>query len=242
MAQFTGRRGLQSVLLLAVAAWVMPAWAQVQAGPVEALARQWLVNAIAATAHPGDAEALRMDVAVGALDSRLQLAPCKHMEAFLPAGNRLWGKSRVGVRCVEGVTRWSVSLPVTVSAWGKAWVAKTALPAGTVLKANDVVVAQADWAAQASPVVQKTEHWLGLVTARPLIPGQAICTDGVRAAQLFAAGSLVKVVAQGAGFRISSDGQAITAGALGQIARVRLDNGRVASGVVLDAKTVQIEL
>jgi flagella basal body P-ring formation protein FlgA len=41
---------------------------------------------------------------------------------------------------------------------------------------------------------------------------------------------------------VSSDGQALSAGIVGQSARVRLDNGRVANGIVLDVRTVKIEL
>jgi flagella basal body P-ring formation protein FlgA len=50
------------------------------------------------------------------------------------------------------------------------------------------------------------------------------------------------VVAQGVGFQAASDAVALSAGVIGQSARVRMDNGRVASGVVLDVRTVKIEL
>jgi flagellar basal body P-ring formation protein FlgA len=50
------------------------------------------------------------------------------------------------------------------------------------------------------------------------------------------------VVAQGPGFQVASDGQAVSAGVVGQIARVRMDNGRVMSGTVLDTRTVKVDL
>jgi flagellar basal body P-ring formation protein FlgA len=52
----------------------------------------------------------------------------------------------------------------------------------------------------------------------------------------------VKVVAQGPGFQISSEAQALSAGVVGQTARVRMENGRVTSGLVLDIRTVKIAL
>jgi flagella basal body P-ring formation protein FlgA len=64
----------------------------------------------------------------------------------------------------------------------------------------------------------------------------------VRAAQVFQAGAQVRVVALGVGFEISGDALALSAGMVGQTARVRMDNGRVASGTVLDARTVRIDL
>ena len=58
----------------------------------------------------------------------------------------------------------------------------------------------------------------------------------------FAAGAAVRILAQGVGFSVSSDGQALSAGVVGQLARVRTEAGRVISGEVLDARTVKITL
>ena len=63
-----------------------------------------------------------------------------------------------------------------------------------------------------------------------------------RAAQVFQSGSQVRVVAQGAGFQITSAGQAMSAGVIGQSARVKMDNGRVLSGVVVDNRTVRLDI
>ena len=212
-----------------------------QTADLQQLARDWALDAVkAAPAQLGTT--LRMDVSVGALDPRLKLAPCGSMEPYLPVGSRLWGKTRVSVRCVDGVSRWNVSLPVTVGAWGKAWVIRGQIPVGTVLTLNDAVESEVNWAEESSQVLQDPVLWQGHVTTRQLTTGQTLRADMVRQAQVFKAGSQVKVVAQGQGFQIASDGQALTPGVIGQMARVRMDNGRVASGVVLDIKTVKIEL
>jgi flagella basal body P-ring formation protein FlgA len=226
-------------LCLLVACWSGGVGAQ--AVEIQELARQWTLDAVKTTQLRATTP-LRMDVVVGSLDARLKLAPCGNMEAYLPVGSRLWGKTRVAVRCVDGLSRWNVSLPVTVSAWGKAWVVRGQVPVGTVLTHNDVVESDVNWAEEASPVIQDPTLWLGYSATRPLTTGQTLRADMVRPAQVFQAGAQVKVVAQGTGFQIASDGQALTAGVVGQAARVRMDNGRVASGVVLDVKTVKIEL
>jgi flagella basal body P-ring formation protein FlgA len=205
-------------------------------------ARQWVNQSVAALAASPSSR-LRLEVSVGSLDSRLQLAPCGRVEPYMPPGSRLWGRTRIGLRCMDGVSKWNVFLPVTVKAYGKAWVIKGNLPAGTALAAADVMEAEVDWAEDAvNAVLGDPAQWLGQTTTRSLMTGQALRQGMVRPPQVFQAGAQVRVVAQGPGFEITADGQAMSAGIVGQPARVRMDNGRVMSGVVLDTRTVKLEL
>ncbi len=215
---------------------------QAPAGPdYPALVRNWLQGSLVAT-QPSEAAGLRMDATVGNLDSRLRLAPCGNIEAYLPPGARLWGKTRVGLRCVDGMSRWNVSLPVTVKAVGNAWVVRSQIPAGSAINEADVVEAEVDWAEESSPVIRDRALWLGQIATRALTTGQTLRQGMVKPAQVFQAGAQVRVVAQGAGFQISSDAQALSAGVVGQLARVRMDSGRITSGLVLDMRTVKIDL
>jgi len=205
------------------------------------MALRWArVNAPAAM--PQSASPLRLDIAVGALDSRLRLAPCGNVEPYLPPGSRLWGRSHVGLRCVDGISRWNVSVPVTVKAIGNAWVVRGQVPLGATLSQADLVLAEVDWAEDTNPVLNETSMWLGQTATRNLTTGQVLRQGMVRPTQVFQAGTQVRVVAEGVGFQVSSDAQALSAGVVGQVARVRMENGRVASGLVLDARTVKIEL
>lgn len=188
--------------------------------------RRWLDQAVAEV-QSAAAAPLRMEVHVGTLDSRLRLAPCARVEPYLPAGTRLWGRSRLGLRCVDGVSRWNVFLPITIKAVGQAWVLRRDVQPGAVLGADDVMEAEVDWAEDPSPIVADPAQWVGQVAVRALGTGQALRQNMVRPAQVFQAGAQVRVVAQGAGFQITADGQAVSPGIVGQQARVRMDNGRV---------------
>ncbi len=223
----------------AAAAAVAPG---LEAGPdIAATSRQFLDAAVAQA--PASANMpLRMEVSLGALDSRLRLAPCARVEPYLPPGMRLWGKTRLGLRCLEGAVRWNVFLPVTVKAFGPAWVVQGAVAPGTTLAAGDAVEAEVDWAEDASPIVSDPAQWIGTTVTRALQPGQPLRQSLVRAPQAFGAGSQVRIVAQGPGFAVTSGGQAINAGFVGQQVRVRMDNGRVMNGTVVDAQTVQMAL
>lgn len=210
------------------------------AADLPALTQRWLDDAITRNQPAG--LPLRMEVSIGALDSRLRLAPCARVEPYLPAGSRLWGRTRLGLRCTQGGGRWNVFLPVTVKAFGPAWVLRDNVVAGSVLTAADAVQTEADWAAEPSPVIAEAGAWVGQVASRSLMAGQPLRQSMVKAAQAFAAGTPVRVVAQGPGFEISSDAEAVTPGVVGQPVRVRMENGRIANGIVLDLRTVRLPL
>lgn len=231
---------LKAVACAAVSLCAAQAHAQA-ANDVVQTSQRWLESAMVQAPAVGGM-ALRMEVVVGALDPRLQLAPCAKVEPYVPQGTRLWGKSRLGLRCVQGVTRWNVFLPVQVKAFGPAWVAKSNVLTGAVLTADDAVEAEVDWAEDASPIVANPEQWVGQVASRSWVAGQPIRQAMVKPAQVFQAGAQVRVLAQGQGFQVASDGLAMTAGVVGQAARVRMDGGRVMSGVVQDARTVRIDM
>lgn len=236
---------LYRVCLSGAVAILLPAVALAQAvDPGAGLLRDtqvWLDQTVAAV-RPAGAAPLRMEVNVGVLDSRLSLAPCARIEPYIPPGSRLWGKTRIGVRCLEGSARWNVFLPVQVRAFGHAWVVRTDVPMGKALAEEDVVLAEVDWAQENSPILGDPALWLGQTATRALTTGQALRQGMVRPAQVFQAGATVRVLAQGPGFVVSADGQALSAGVVGSQARVRIDSGRILSGMVLDGRTVRVDM
>ncbi len=211
-------------------------------GGLEQMARDFLQPAVEQALAEQAGVPLRAEVVMGNLDSRLRLAPCNGIEPFLPPGGRLWGRSRVGLRCVDGATRWSVYIPVTVQAFGPAWVLKAPVPAGTTLTQEHAERAEVDWAAHPSMALALPERWVGLQAAYALTPGQVIRENMVRAPQAFEAGTPVKVSANGRGFAVTVVGQALNTGHVGQAARVRLPSGRVVSGTVRADQTVELPL
>lgn len=205
------------------------------------LAQEWVQGALQA-ATSNTQQHLRMEVVVGNLDSRLRLAPCGNVEPYLPVGAKLWGRTRIGLRCVDGMAKWNVSLPITVHAWGPAWVIKNHVPSGSVITQDNVMQAEVDWAQEAQSVLVDPSLWLGQTSTRVLNTGQVLRQGMVKPAQVFQAGSMVRVIAQGAGFQITGRAQALSAGVVGQTARIRLENGKISTGLVIDSRTVRIDL
>ena len=224
-------------------ALALPAHAQQggdQTAELGSITQHWLDDALAQAQAGG--LPLRMEVSVGTLDSRLRLAPCARVEPYLPAGARLWGRTRLGLRCVDGPTRWNVFLPITVKAFGPAWVLAGNVGTGAVLSEQDAIEAEVDWAAEPAAIVANPKDWVGQTATRPLSAGQALRQNMVRAPDLFKAGSAVRVVVQGPGYAVTSSGQAMSAGAQGQNVRVRMANGRIIGGTVLEDGTIEASL
>ena len=241
------RSSLRTVLWRALACLLplcaLPA-AQAQAPAqqnLEQFTQQWIEQAL--QSNPAAASSvLRMEVEVGALDPRLRLAPCERVEPYLPTGTRLWGRTRLGLRCVAGQARWNVFLPITVKAYGPAWVLTGNVALGATLSQADAMQSEVDWAAEYASVVADPAQWVGQVAARPLQAGQTLRQSMVKAPRLFQAGAQVRVVSQGPGFAVSAAGQALVAGAAGETVRVRMANGKTVSGVVSEAGTVDVTL
>ncbi len=236
---------LGATLLLSAAAGAQTP--QPQSLPAETLnAALTLVRSAAAAQAPAEA---RIEVQPGTLDSRLQLAPCPRIQPYLPhlpAGARPWGRTRVGLRCLQGSTLWNVSLPVTVKVLAPALVSTAPLAAGSVIEAAHLQLAEVDWAADASPVLAQALAQAGLLSGRVLAhsvaAGQALRVADLRPRQWFSAGDTVRIVASGEGFSVSGEGQALSNGIEGQTARVRTDSGRLVSGQPTAERRVEVAL
>lgn len=186
--------------------------------------------------------AARVEVQVGALDARLRLAPCRRTEAYLPAGQRAIGRTRVGLRCLEGTTLWNVTLPVQVSLFAPGIVVREALPAGTVLTAQHLQLAEIDWGADAGRAHADSTGLVGRELGRALNPGNAVFSADLKTRQWFRAGETVQVLARGAGYTVSTDGEALSPGLEGQAVRVRTSSGRVLSGRASGDRQVEVML
>ena len=217
----------------------LAAWGQTALDPalVERV-RQLAETAARATAPPNT----RVAVEIGVLDARLRLAPCQQIQPYLPPGMAVWGRSRIGLRCLEGATRWNVTLPVRVAVYGRAVVASGPLPAGVNLSQDQLAMADIDIAAEPGAVFTDPALLIGRTLARPLSAADAVRAPALKSRQWFAAGETVQVRVAGEGFAIASEAQAMSAGIEGQEVRVRFESGRVASGRAVGERRVELLL
>jgi flagella basal body P-ring formation protein FlgA len=213
--------------------------AQSTTTPLQQTAQLFALREAARTA--GGAQS-RIDVQVGALDPRLQLAPCGKVEPFLPTGARLWGRGVVGVRCIDpaATARWSITLPVTVRIYGPALVTTRPLPAAALLQQGDFTTAEVEWTREAGAVATDFAQLADRVLTRPLNAGQPIALAALRAPQVVGQGDTVRVIGRGQGFAITVDGVALASALDGQTVRVRTEAGKVVSGTARSGRVVEV--
>ncbi|MCL4744221.1 MAG: flagellar basal body P-ring formation protein FlgA [Burkholderiaceae bacterium] len=208
------------------------------AAQISAGAQNAARNAIEALmAREGGNANRRIEVQVGQLDPRLQLSACARVEPFLPTGARLWGRSSIGVRCVEG-SSWSVLLPVTVQVWGKALIANAQLQVGATPTASDFRVEEIDLTRVSGAVVADQEQLRGRVLSRPLASGQPLRADALKVPPSVSAGDPVRILLEGQGFTITAEGVAVNSAAEGERVRVRTESGKILVGPVRDRAVV----
>ena len=173
----------------------------------------------------------RIEVVLGQLDGRLKLAPCTRVQAYFPPNARALGRTRVGLRCLDGSVRWNVSLPVEVQLWARSLAASTTLPVGTVLESRHLVTQEVDLAERADPAIAQAEAAIGRTLARGLAAGDALRSGDLKTRRWFNAGDMVRIIGVGPGYAVSSEGQAMGPGLEGQSARVRTESGRIVTGI-----------
>lgn len=175
---------------------------------------------------------------IGTIDSRLRLPKCPNPEGFLPPGTRLWGNASVGIRCLDPA--WSIYVPVTVKVMAMVVIAAKPLIQGQYLSPTDLTTQLTDLTQLASGVLTDPEQAIGKTLTAGLPAGQPLRTDMLRSALLIKTGQIVKLIAQGGTFQVSSEGKALSNGSPGQTISVRTAGGRVVSGVVKADGSVEV--
>lgn len=182
----------------------------------------------------------RASVEVGPVDPRVANQPCDQIDLMLPAANRLRGRIQVGVRC-RSPHAWAAWVPATIQITGTYYVASHQLPPGKTLDMADLEARTGDLSMLPPSVVQQPADVVGRVLLTGVAANQPLRAESLRLPIAVQAGQTVKLVAEGGGFQVTSDGRALNQAAVGQVAQVRTANGNVISGIAQAAGVVAIQ-
>lgn len=221
------------ILLLAAAcpAWADNQWQELDAirtGAIE-FARQQTIE------QPGT-----VTIAASDIDPRLRLPACYgSLEYFVPAGSRLWGSSSVGARC-QSPSPWTVYVPLNVKVVTEVVFAARPLSIGQKLSEADILIRKDDITQFAYGALSDPRLALGKTVSASVPAGYPIRSDMLRAPFIILQGQSVRIVAQGRGFQVNSEGKAQTNAAEGQLVGVRLNSGKVIKGTAREGGVVEV--
>lgn len=172
----------------------------------------------------------KISVELGRVDPRLNLAACLVPEAFLPKGNRAWGKTTVGIRCTAPAT-WVVYMPATVRVQGDYYVAAAPLAQGQVVSANDLSKVSGDLTMLPGGIITDPTQAIGRTVAISMRLGTALRQDGLRNQNVVQQGQTIRVISNGPGFQITTEAHALNNASEGQMAQAKTSAGQIVSGV-----------
>ena len=168
---------------------------------------------------------------------RAELPACASLDAFQPAGSRSIGKISVGVRCLAP-SQWTVYLSAQVRVVGSYAVTLQPLPANHVLSAADFTLREGDLGSLPADVVTNVDDMLGYRTVSGLAAGAPLRNALLRPPLVVQQGQITRVVLNGPGFSVQSEGQALANASRGDRVRVRTRSGQVVSGIAQDGQQV----
>jgi len=169
------------------------------------------------------------------------LAACTTLEPFMPTGARLWGRTTVGVRCA-GAKPWTLYLQAQVSIEATYYLAARQIEPGSVVTTEDLLARNGDLSNLPRAIITDPSQAVGAVALARISAGMPLRQDLLKSASAVTIGQMVRVVAQGQDFTISSEGSVMNNASPGQQVRVKMAGGQVISGIVKDGATVQVQM
>lgn len=206
-----------------------------EALPLADIARQFI-----ATSLPKAPRHAERRIEVSDPDARIRLSTChSQIEAFWPNHGRKSGHTIIGLRC-QDKDGWKIYLPARITEWQSVLVTTRPLARGHRLNAEDVMLQKHAIDQIRGFNFTNPEDLVGATLkvsmhAETPISSQNICT--------ICRGDLVIIKVKGTDFAVSTKGEALSFGNVGDIVTVRnLSSKRLITAEVLAPNAVQVAL
>lgn len=177
-------------------------------------------------------------VTVGAVDPRLNLAPCAAPQAFFMPGARAWGKTTVGLRCAAPA--WTIYIQANVIVTGEYLAAAAPLVQGQPIDASQLTVLKGDLTMLPPGIATDPSQVIGRSATVSLPPGTPLRLDTLKSKPVVQSGQLVRLVSSGSNFSVSAEGRAMSSAGDGQVVQVRAGNGQQITGIAKAGGLVEV--
>jgi flagella basal body P-ring formation protein FlgA len=183
----------------------------------------------------------RVEILASDTDPRLSNGQCPTPKLSFPKGTKPWGKTLVHVHCDGQSTSFYQSVDVRV--WSIATVAQNLINFQETFSVDQLKMVEVDLT-KLPPMgwSGNSEDLIGKQSTRQIASGTLIRADMFKSKAAIQSGDTVKISVKGAGFRVASDGVALTSANLGQTIRVRTPQGKVLTGEAKNDLMVEVTL
>jgi flagellar basal body P-ring formation protein FlgA len=179
----------------------------------------------------------KVAIQIGDIDTRTVLRACNGLEAFLPSGSQLVGKTTIGVRCNEK-PGWSIFVQATIRVSATLLVANRPLAQNTILSGNDFSL-QSGELGQPGLLTDPSQA-IGKTLKFGIGAGQVLRQDMLRAPFVVIQGQATDVRVRSSSLSVHSTGQALNNAAERQNVQVRMPSGQVVSGTANSDGSVEV--
>jgi flagella basal body P-ring formation protein FlgA len=124
--------------------------------------------------------------------------------------------------------------------FSRALIAARGLPAGHALTEEDYRTEEIDLTQQAGGLLQEAGFAVNKVLSRPLAAGQPLRREHFRPRALVTPGDPVRLVYEGAGFSVSTEGKALGSATDGEPVRIQTESGRIVTGIARGPRRVEL--
>ena len=238
IASASRKRRLRLTLSLSLLIWIAvmaaPSLAQDQApnqdqALVEAVKR-FLLNQASE-----DADEVRVKV----FPPSAQFGACSSPRPFFPNRHqRQWGRVSVGVECSGSQDRY---LQAEIEGIGSYVTAAERMETGTVIDQGMLIMRQGSLGRLPSGTIRHIDEAIGKMTRRTVSAGSTLREHQLRNIPLVEQRQSVSVEAQGGGFRVSREGEALEDGGMGDEVRIRLSRREIITGEVIGSGRVAVD-
>lgn len=168
----------------------------------------------------------QVSITVQDLDARTHLPACDQLQAFLPPGAKLLGKTTIGVRC-HTPAAWNVFLQAHIRVSTDRLVIARPLPQGHVLTTDDFTLQSGEL--EQPGILTTPSQAVGRTLKFALGAGQVLRQDMLHPQYVVRQGQVIKLVVRGAGYTVGSAGTALNDAEANHPVRVKTAAGHILS-------------
>lgn len=181
-------------------------------------------------------------VSIGNIDTRLTLPACgAPLEAFLPSGAKVQGKTTIGVRC-QTPRPWTLYVPAKVASFSQVLTTNAPLRRGHLISAKDVSLQTRDSSSLNRAYLSDPVDAIGKVLQKNLARSALITNAVLAEPHIINKGQQVDLQAGSRGLQVSVTAIALSDGAVGEKIRVKnLSSSKIVEGTILASGTVRAD-